>query len=178
MRFQELSVNGCYLIEPEPFEDERGWHVKCFSSEEFKSWGLEETIHQVSLVRSSRVGTIRGIHWQEHPYSEAKIVRCIAGRVFDVCVDLRADSNTRGSWTGAELTAQNRLAIYLPPGCGHAFQAMEPESDVVYTSSQPYVPDSERGARWDDPSFGIDWPLKEDLVLSEKDRSWPLIGMP
>lgn len=173
MRFSGVSIDGCFLIEPEPYEDERGSYLKVFSSEEFEQRGLETEVQQVSLVRSAAVGTIRGIHWQDPPYSEAKVVRCVAGRVFDVCVDVRDDSSTRGLWVGFELTAENQLGVYIPSGCGHGFQALEPESEVIYTSSQPYVPDSGRGVRWDDPILDIEWPVYEGVILSERDRSWP-----
>ncbi|MEX0865249.1 MAG: dTDP-4-dehydrorhamnose 3,5-epimerase [Acidimicrobiia bacterium] len=173
MEFRPQQVAGCYLIALEPHIDERGSFARAFAADAFSEAGLESTISQMNLSHSRAAGTIRGIHWQVDPHSEAKIVRCIQGHVFDVCVDVRAGSPTRGKWVGVELSAENGLALYIPPGCGHANQALEPESRVLYSTSAPYAPEAEMGARWDDPLFSIEWPLCEAVVISAKDRSWP-----
>jgi dTDP-4-dehydrorhamnose 3,5-epimerase len=173
MDFRPQSVDGCHLIALEPHVDERGSFARAFAVDEFERAGLESAISQMNLSHSRAVGTIRGIHWQSEPHTEAKFVRCIQGHVFDVCVDVRPGSPTRGRWVGVELSPENGLALYIPAGCGHAHQALEPDSKVLYTTSVPYAPQSESGARWDDPLFAIDWPISVGVVVSEKDLSWP-----
>lgn len=173
MEFRPQRIPGCHVVALEAISDERGFFARAFSADEFTAVGLDPTISQMNLSRSERAGTTRGIHWQDEPYAEAKFVRCISGRVFDVCVDIRPGSETWGHWVGVELSAENRLALYLPPGCGHAYQTLEPGTELLYSASAPYMPDHERGARWDDPAFDIDWPLRENLVISEKDQEWP-----
>lgn len=175
MEFRPQRIPGCHVAALEPIADERGFFARAFAVNEFTEAGLEPTISQMNLSQSMQAGTTRGIHWQEEPFAEAKFVRCVRGRVFDVCVDLRPGSETSGEWVGVELSAENRLALYLPPGCGHGYQTLEPGTELLYSASAPYAPDYERGARWDDPAFDIDWPLREDLVISEKDQRWPLI---
>ena len=175
MDLQVQRIEGCVVVALEPHLDERGFLARAFSADEFEEAGLERTISQMNLARSDRAGTTRGIHWQDTPFSEAKLVRCTRGRAFDVCVDVRRESDTWGEWVGVELTPENHLALYVPPGCGHAYQTLEPSTELFYSTSAPYVPDYERGARWDDPLFNIDWPLTKGLLLSDKDRGWPLI---
>ena len=176
MEFRPQHIQGCYVVGLEPFVDERGFFARAFSADEFEEAGLVPTISQINISRSEAPGTTRGIHWQEQPHSEAKLVRCIRGRVFDVCVDVRPGSETWGAWVGIELTPDNHLALYLPPGCGHAYQTLEPETELLYSTSTAYAPEAERGARWDDPAFAIGWPQRDGLVLSVKDRSWPDVG--
>lgn len=173
MEFRPQEVAGCYLVALEPYIDERGFFARAFASDEFEALALESSISQMNLSHSVAAGTIRGIHWQVEPHPEAKFVRCIQGRVFDVCVDVRSGSPTRGRWVGAELSAESGLGLYIPPGCGHAHQALEPDSRVLYSTSVPYAPESEMGARWDDPVLSIEWPLRESVIVSVKDRSWP-----
>lgn len=178
MEFRPQRIRGCHVVALEPISDERGFFARAFAVDEFIEAGLEPTISQMNLSRSERAGTTRGIHWQIEPFAEAKFVRCIGGRAFDVCVDLRPRSETWGQWVGIELTAENHLALYVPPGCGHGYQTLEPGTELLYSTSAPYMSDRERGVRWDDPVFGIDWPLTEGLVLSEKDRNWALVENP
>ena len=173
MEFRPQQIADCYVIAPEPVADDRGSFARVFSADEFGDRGLEMNIWQMNLSRCHAGGTIRGIHWQAEPHSEAKLARCVRGRVFDVCVDVRSGSDSLGSWVGVELTPENQLAMYVPPGCGHGYQAMEPGSELLYSTSGPYVPDAERGVRWNDPTLGIDWPLKNGIILSDKDRTWP-----
>lgn len=175
MEFHPQLIEGCHVVALELIADDRGFFARAFSTDELTQVGLDSHISQMNLSRSEAAGTIRGIHWQKPPYEEAKFVRCIRGRVFDVCVDLRPESFTWGQWVGVELTAENRLALYIPPGCGHAYQTLEPGTEVLYSTSAPYVPDNECGARWDDPAFDIDWPLRENVILSPKDQAWPLL---
>lgn len=173
MRFAEQSVVGSYLVSLEPIEDERGFFARAFSTDEFDERGMEPHIAQMNLARSVAVGTTRGIHWQLAPHSEARFVRCIRGAVFDVCVDMRPESDTYLQWVGAELTAENHMALYLPPGCGHGYQTLAPDTELLYSASAPYEPASERGARWDDPALGVTWPITDAVVLSQKDTGWP-----
>lgn len=173
MEFIKQSIADCYVVALEPFEDERGFFARAFSTDEFEAHGLAPTISQVNISLSRQAGTTRGIHWQEAPHSEAKLVRCIRGSIYDVCVDVRPDSDTAGEWVGVELSAENRLALYVPPGCGHAHQTLEDDTELLYTTSAPYAPAAERGARWDDPIFDIEWPLTDDLTVSAKDQGWP-----
>lgn len=173
MRLRSQRISDCHVVELEAFTDERGFFARAFSAVEFAEAGLVSTIAQINLSWSEAPGTTRGIHWQAAPYSEAKLVRCIRGRAFDVCVDVRADSATWGAWVGIELTPDNHLALYVPPGCGHAYQTLDPATELLYTTSTPYFPEAEMGARWDDPRLAIEWPLTEGLVVSDKDRSWP-----
>lgn len=171
MEFREQRIPDCYVIALEPIEDDRGFFARAFSTEEFAEHGLVPTIAQMNVSRSRLAGTTRGIHWQAD--SEAKLIRCIRGRVFDVCVDVRPDSPTKGEWVGVELTSENYLAMYVPPGCGHGHQTLEDDTELLYTTSGRYSPHAERGARWDDPLFAIDWPQREDVILSAKDQNWP-----
>lgn len=173
MKIEPQRIRGCHVVTLVPHEDDRGFFARAFSADEFEEAGLDPSISQINISRSKHPGTTRGIHWQDRPFAEAKLARCIRGRVFDVCVDLRPGSDTWGQWVGIELTTENHLALYIPPGCGHAYQTLEPDSELLYSTSAPYMPDYERGARWDDPTLGIEWPLTEGVVLSNKDRSWP-----
>lgn len=173
MEFERTDVEGCRIVRLEPRGDERGFFARAFSVEEFEAEGLVSVIDQVNLSRSERPGTTRGLHWQEAPHAEAKFVRCIRGRAFDVCVDVRPGSPSFRRWVGVELSAENRVALYVPPGCAHGYQTLEPGTELLYSASAAYAPQAERGAAHDDPAFGVAWPLRDDLTLSEKDRSWP-----
>lgn len=178
VRFEAQAVPGCYVVSLDPVGDDRGFFARIFARDEFADLGLVAQIEQINLARSEHAGTIRGIHRQEQPYSEAKLIRCVRGRIFDVCVDLRPGSNSWGEWVGVELSDQNRLALYVPPGCGNAYQTLTDEVEVLYSTSAPYMPSAERGARWDDPTLSIDWPLTDGVTVSEKDRSWPDLSRP
>ena len=173
MRFRPTDVDGCHIVELEPFADERGYFARAWCADEMGGAGFENHVAQINMSLSKQAGMIRGLHWRPDPYPEAKVVRCIAGRIFDVCVDVRPGSPTFLSWVGAELTPSNRLAMAVPAGCAHAYQALEDDSEVLYTASAPYVPGVEIGARWNDPSFGIAWPIMESVIVSEKDQNWP-----
>jgi len=161
------------MVELEPFTDERGYFARAWCADEMAAEGLEHHIAQINMSRSVQAGMIRGLHWRPDPYPEAKFVRCIAGRIFDVCVDVRPGSQTFLRWVGVELTPDNRLALAVPAGCAHAYQALDANSEVLYTASAPFEPGVEIGARWNDPSFGIEWPISEGVIVSEKDQSWP-----
>ena len=173
MRFTETAVDGCFVVDLEPFSDERGFFARAWCADEMTEAGAASEVAQINMSRSEQAGTIRGLHWQTEPHGEAKFVRCLAGRVFDVCVDVRPDSPTFMKWAGVELTPQNRRAFSVPAGCAHGYQALDDGSEVLYLVSSRYEPGVERGLRWNDPAFGIEWPLAESAVVSDKDGAWP-----
>lgn len=173
MKFIETGIEGAWLIELDRIEDERGFFARAWSREEFGARGIGPDFVQSNLSLSHSKGTIRGLHYQREPHAEGKFIRCIRGAIFDVILDLREDSPTRHQWVGFEISAANYRAVYIPPGCAHGFQTLEDSSEAFYMTSAPYCREAEGGVRWDDPRFGIRWPLAENPVLSDKDRSWP-----
>ena len=172
MEFRELSVIGAHVIGIEPIPDGRGFFARAFCEAEFADRRLCSHFVQTNLAHTDRVGTIRGLHYQTAPHAEVKLIRCIRGAVWAVCVDLRADSPSYGQWAGAELTAENRDMLYVPAGCAHGYQALRDDTEVLYSVSTPYAPRYERGVRWDDPAFGIEWKYGGEVILSDKDASW------
>ena len=177
MKFVPTSVNGAWVIDPEPKVDERGFFARVWDREAFAVRGLSTDFVQCNSSASQFKGTLRGLHWQAAPYGEMKMVRCLRGAVFDVVADTRPGSPTFRRWTAVELTADNRRWHYVPAECAHGFLALEDESEVLYAVTSPYTPTAERGLRWDDPGFGIAWPDVGKLILSNKDRSWPDFGV-
>lgn len=173
MEFVPTAVDGVVVVELEEVHDERGWFARVFDRDAFDAAGLVPDVVQCSLSYSARVGTVRGMHLQIAPDAEAKLVRCVAGAIADVALDLRKGSRTFGEHILIELSAENRRALYLPPYVAHGFQTLRDGSEVLYQISGRYVPASGRGFRHDDPAFGIRWPLPV-TVVSDKDRSWPL----
>jgi dTDP-4-dehydrorhamnose 3,5-epimerase len=172
MRFTETKVAGAYLIEPEPIADERGFFARTFCREEFAANGLNPDLVQANVSWNHRKGTLRGMHYQDAPHQEAKLVRCTRGAIFDVALDLRPDSPTYLAWFGAELSDGNRHLLYVPEGCAHGFLTLTDATEVAYQMSAPYAAAAARGVRWDDPAFGIRWP-GEVVVINERDRSYP-----
>lgn len=172
MIFEELGVDGSVLIHLDESADERGFFARAWSKDEFAARSLDTTIAQANLSLSREPGTLRGLHYQVAPVSEAKVVRCIQGAIYDVVVDIRFGSPTHGEWIAANLTAENRQSLYVPAGCAHGFQALAPNTEVFYTVSEAYSPDHERGIRYDDPSFNVRWPL-DVTAISAKDMGWP-----
>ena len=172
MVFTETSVQGAWVVEAERRADERGFFARTWDTEEFAQSGLSGRLVQCSLSFNTRRGTLRGMHYQAPPHEEAKLVRCTAGAIFDVALDLRPGSATFRRWFGVELSAQNRLALYVPEGCAHGFVTLTDDSEVLYQISEFYEPAAARGVRWDDPAFGIEWPA-EVLVINERDRTYP-----
>jgi dTDP-4-dehydrorhamnose 3,5-epimerase len=170
--FTPTDVDGAMLVTPEPHHDDRGWFARVFCSEEFTQAGLDPEVAQVNLSETARAGTVRGLHFQLPPAPEAKLVRCVTGAVFDVVVDVRPGSPTFGRWAGAELTATEGHALYIPSGCAHGYQALTDGARALYQSSAPYTPELERGLHHADPDVGIAWPLSPEHV-SEKDRQLP-----
>lgn len=172
MIFRETRLPGAYRLTLERHGDERGFFARAFCRREFESRGLRPPVAQANISFNPRKGTLRGLHFQAPPAAEDKLVRCTAGAIYDVVLDLRPGSPTRGEWIGVDLTRDNREMLYVPRGCAHGYQVLEDDTEVFYQVSEFYAPEHERGVRWDDPRFGIEWPL-EPTVLSEKDRGWP-----
>lgn len=170
MKFIETPLKGAFVIEPEKRGDERGWFARAFCEREFQAHGLNHHIAQANNSFSAAKGTLRGMHYQLAPMAEDKIFRCIRGAMFDAIVDLRADSQTYLKNFTVELTAENRLAIYIPRGFAHGFITLADNTEVFYLATQFYSPEHERGVRYNDPQFGIRWPM-EPAVLSDKDRN-------
>lgn len=172
MDVRPTAVDGAFLIVPERHEDERGFFARTWDREAFASRGLRADLDQCSVSFNASRGTLRGMHFQRAPHEEAKLVRCTAGAVFDVVLDLRPDSHTYLRWEGAELTAENRLALYIPEGCAHGFLTLEDASEVFYQIAGRYAPEGASGVRYDDPAFGIKWP-GEVRVIKPRDAAYP-----
>ncbi len=174
MRFAPTSLPGAWVIELEQFTDERGWFARTFDAEEFRAHGCDSHIAQCSASFNPRKGTLRGMHYQAEPHGESKLVRCVRGAIFDVAVDVRRESAHCCQWHGVELSAENRLAFYVPAGMAHGFQTLNDDCEVVYQMGSAYVPDAARGVRWDDPAFSIRWPpCSGGRTISAKDRQFP-----
>ena len=170
-------INDVYEIHAQPFGDHRGAFLNAFRAHELAfmgSWG-DRNIAQVNLSRTEATGTVRGLHFQSEPYGEAKLVRCLRGRVWDVAVDLRADSTTYGQWHVLELSPDQGNSLLIPEGCAHGFQVLEPGSELLYLHSGAWVPEAETGVRWDDPTLSIAWPLPV-AGLSDRDLNLPLLA--
>lgn len=172
MIFRDTGIDGAWILEAERLEDERGFFARTWDADEFAERGLNARLAQCSISYNRLRGTLRGLHYQVAPHEEAKLVRCTAGAIFDVVVDLRPDSTTFRDWFGVELSADNRLAVYVPEACAHGFLTLTDGCEVHYQISQFYAPEAARGVRWDDPAFGITWP-GEVLVMNERDRTYP-----
>lgn len=173
MKFIETELNGAYIIEPERIEDERGFFARTFCEQEFAAHRLEIRFVQCSVSFNQRRGTLRGLHYQAAPHTEAKLVRCTAGAAFDVIVDIRPGSPTYKRWLGVELSSGNYRMLYIPEGFAHGFQSLEDRTELFYQISKPHAPEAARGIRWDDPAIGISWPMKP-LVVSARDQGFPL----
>lgn len=166
------------LIRPQRFGDDRGWFSEVYSEGKFQSLGILDRFVQDNHSMSRPIGTVRGLHYQAPPHAQAKLVRCIRGRIFDVAVDIRKGSETYGHWIGAELSAENGLQLYIPVGYAHGFVTLETSSEITYKVSDIYAPMCDGGIRWDDPAIGIDWPLPKGFkpTLSSKDEKQPLLS--
>jgi len=173
MIFCETKLKGAFFIEIEPIEDERGFFARSFCVREFSGRGLNPRIVQTNISFNKKKGTIRGMHYQAAPHAEAKVVLCLKGAIYDVIIDLRPESLTYKQWISEELSAENHKMLYIPEGFAHGFQTLEDNNEVFYLMSEFYHPESARGVRFDDPIFGIKWPLEHSTV-SEKDRAYPL----
>ena len=172
MKFHDTPVAGAHLIELERRGDDRGFFARAFCRNEFAAAGLETQFVQMNNSLSAKSGTLRGLHYQLPPSAEVKVVRCIKGALFDAIVDLRPDSPTYEKWFGAELNDDNRLMMYVPRGCAHAILTLRDDTEALYMVSAFYGPNDERGVRFDDPRFGVEWPIAP-VEVSPKDRTWP-----
>jgi dTDP-4-dehydrorhamnose 3,5-epimerase len=170
--FEPAPIGGAFAIETEPVVDERGFFARTFSRDEFRRNGLDPCIAECGLSFNARRGTVRGMHLQAPPHAEAKLVRCTRGAIHDVILDLRRDSPTFGQWWAVELAPAAGRLLYVPEGVAHGFQTLEPDTEVSYQLSHAYVPEAATGVRWDDPAFGIEWPL-EVTSMSAGDRARP-----
>ena len=172
MKFTETPLPGAFIIDLEPHQDERGFFARTFCVREFWEHGLNSTVAQCNLSSNLKAGTLRGMHFQEPPLSEAKLVRCIRGAIHDVVVDLRPQSATYRRQFAVELNTVNRRALFVPALLAHGFQTLMDNTEVEYQMSEAYVPEGARGFRYDDAAFAIRWPLPVS-VISEQDLSWP-----
>jgi dTDP-4-dehydrorhamnose 3,5-epimerase len=170
--FRETALKGSFIIEPERNEDARGFFARTWCVDEFAAHGLNLSLVQCSISYNKKKGTLRGMHYQEAPHEEIKLVRCTMGAIFDAIIDLRRGSQTYGKYASVTLTALNRTMLYIPEGFAHGFQTLEDETEISYQMSRRYVPESARGVRWNDPLFGVSWPL-DNRIISERDQQYP-----
>lgn len=175
MIFTPGKIQGTFLIVPQPIRDERGFFARCFCKKEYLQAGIDFDCMQCNLSHNQHAGTLRGMHYQEEPYFEKKIVTCISGSVFDVVVDLRKDSSTYLSWEGFLLSAENHQAVFVPEGLAHGFLTLEDNTCLYYQMSEYYHKGFDRGIRYDDPKIGIEWPSVDRLIVSERDEKLPLL---
>jgi dTDP-4-dehydrorhamnose 3,5-epimerase len=172
MKFWPTPIDGAFAIELERRGDNRGFFSRLFCATEFSESGLASRFVQINNSLSTKRGTLRGLHYQLVPNAEVKIVRCICGSLWDAIVDLRPDSTTFGRWFGTELNDDNRLMMYVPRGVAHGILTLSDDTEALYLVSEFYVPEQERGIRWDDLRFAIKWPILPSEI-SPKDLSWP-----
>lgn len=175
MIFEATDLESVFLIKPERIVDERGSFARTFCTQVFAENGLVSSFAQQSVSLNIRRGTTRGLHFQAAPDAETKVVRCIRGSVFDVAVDLRSGSRTFRKWFAVNLSGENGWSLYVPAGVAHGFQTLADDTEVEYLITPAYVPSSSRGVAWDDPSLGIDWPIKSGITISERDRNLPTV---
>lgn len=172
MNIRETELQGAFTFEIERLEDERGFFARSWCQREARRYGLDPQWLQCNISFNRERGTLRGMHFQQAPHEEAKLVRCTRGAIYDVVADLRPEAPTFRNWIGVELTADNRRMLYIPGGMAHGFLTLEDNTEIFYQMSEFYAPDAARGFRWDDPAFNIRWPAGV-RVISERDRSYP-----
>jgi dTDP-4-dehydrorhamnose 3,5-epimerase len=172
MIFTETPIAGAFTIDVERRDDERGFFARTFCEDELRERGLDSHVAQCNISWNRYKGTLRGLHYQAAPHEEIKIVRCTRGAIWDVILDLRSESKTHLQWTAVDLTVDNRRALYIPRGLAHGFITRTDDAEVLYMMGSPYVEGTARGVAWNDPAFGIQWPL-EPVVISDRDRSYP-----
>lgn len=175
MIFEETTLAGAYLIRTDKHTDNRGSFSRLFCAQEFSEIGLPDNFVQTNLSENTKRFTLRGMHYQLPPLSEGKLISCISGHVFDVIVDIRADSPTRHQYFSCELRAHDNKLLYVPAGLAHGFQTLEDNSSLLYGMTDFYKPGQDAGLRWDDPTIGIDWPTKNNIIISDKDANLPTI---
>jgi dTDP-4-dehydrorhamnose 3,5-epimerase len=169
--FTQTKLAGAYLVDAERRIDPRGFFARIWCREEFSAHGLDPNLVQCSISFNEVRGTLRGMHYQQKPHEEVKLVRCTTGEIYDVIVDLRANSPTRYQWTATILSAENRRSLYIPQGFAHGFQTLTDKVEVFYQMSEFYHPDSARGLPWNDPVIGIDWPI-DNVIISDRDAAF------
>jgi dTDP-4-dehydrorhamnose 3,5-epimerase len=174
MRFTKIAIVGAWVIDPTPHEDERGRFMRAWCAREFAEHGLDFLPVQANMGFSIKKGTVRGMHFQEAPALEAKLVRCTRGAIYDVVLDVKPESPTYGKWYGINLSADNGRMLYVPEHSAHGYQTLEDYTEIYYMTSGYYIPNLVRGVRFDDPAFSIQWPIAA-TVVSEQDRNWPLV---
>ncbi|MEM6348159.1 MAG: dTDP-4-dehydrorhamnose 3,5-epimerase [Bacteroidota bacterium] len=172
MIFTETKLKGAFIVDIKGFQDDRGLFSRVYCQREFEEHGLNAKVVNTNVSRSVYKGTLRGMHFQRQPMAECKLVRCTNGALYDVIIDLRPGSPTYKEWIGVELNEDNYRMLFVPEGFAHGFQTLVDQTEATYQVSQFYAPDHEGGVRWNDPTFGIEWPL-EPTVMSDKDKNWP-----
>lgn len=172
MRFTKAPIDGAFVIDIDRIEDHRGFFARFYCQKEMAAAGIDTTFVQINNSYSAKTGTLRGLHYQAPPHGEAKLMRCIHGAIWDCIVDVRPGSPSYGQWFGIELSAENRRLFYVPAGCAHGFLTLAPDAETIYLSSAYYTPGCERGVRYNDPRFAIEWPI-EPVVVSDKDAAQP-----
>lgn len=171
MIFESTAVNGVFIIRMEKRVDERGFFARAWCRREFSERGLNTSIEQCNVSFNRHRGTLRGLHYQVAPYQEAKLVRCTRGSIHDVVVDLRRESPSFLKHVAVQLDAESHTMVYVPEGCAHGFQTLDADSEVFYQMSCEYAPECSRGVRWNDPAFGIEWPIAKPIIL-ERDACY------
>jgi dTDP-4-dehydrorhamnose 3,5-epimerase len=172
MEFAETSLKGAYLVRLKKMKDDRGYFARAWCCDEFSRQGLNPGMLQLNVGFSHSRGTVRGMHYQLPPHAEVKFIRCTRGAIWDVIIDLREGSPTVGRWYGIELTPDNGLMLYAPEGFAHGYQTLQDDTEMYYLTSAHYAPAAARGVRYDDPTFGVIWPMPVSLI-SVADRQWP-----
>jgi dTDP-4-dehydrorhamnose 3,5-epimerase len=173
MKLIETKLQGVFLLEPKIFQDDRGFFTEIFNQNTLRELKLEMRICQVNLSSNKKQGTIRGMHYQIHPFEEEKVILCTQGAIFDVVVDIRPTSPSFGKWMGFNLSEKAPLLVFIPKGLAHGYQVLEDDSQVTYFVSEFYHPESARGVRWNDPAFQIKWPINADITINERDSNYP-----
>jgi dTDP-4-dehydrorhamnose 3,5-epimerase len=173
MKFTETSLQGAFVVELEKREDARGFFARSWCEREFDAHGLVSRIAQANVSYNRYRGTLRGFHYQIEPHQETKVIRCTRGAIYDVILDLRPESPTYTRWVAVKLRAELYNMVYVPRGCANAFYILSDHTEAFYMSSEFYAPECERGVRWNDPLFAVQWPAARPTVISDKDGSWP-----
>jgi dTDP-4-dehydrorhamnose 3,5-epimerase len=175
LNFSPTPLAGAWVIELNRLEDERGFFARSFCQDEFRAHGLDSRVVQTNVSFNQRRGTLRGMHFQTEPHAEAKVVRCTQGAIWDVMIDLRPNSSTFKGWYGVELSASNRRSLYIPANFAHGFQTLTDDAEVLYLMSEMYHAECARGVLWNDPAFGIEWPIANP-TMSDRDRAFRPFG--
>lgn len=177
MKFRETSIRDVFIVEREPFEDERGYFARFYCEEEFNLAGITTRFKQMNICKNNKQWTLRGLHYQSGKFAEDKLVSCIRGSIWDVCVDIRPGSDTFCQYVAYELSENNGKMLYIPKGCAHGYVTLEEQCQLFYMMSENYVPEAAQGYRYDDPILSIEWPSGKNFIISEKDRNLPYLNL-